>query len=57
MKIYHRCNPDAVEEKISDRVVRDVSRSLGSIVTRRKKFVVNDAEWFIRRGHGRLGGP
>ena len=54
MKIYHRCNPDAVAEKISDRVVRDVSRSLGSIVTRRKKFVVNDAEWFIRRGHGRL---
>lgn len=54
MKIYHRCSPDAVEEKISDRVIRDANASLSSVVTRRKKFVVNDTAWFIRRGHGRL---
>ncbi len=53
MKIHHRCSPDAVETSIHERVVQDVTRALSSIVTRDDRFVVNDSQWFIRRGSGR----
>lgn len=54
MKIYHRCSPDGVEKSVENRVIHDISHSLGSIVTQGNQFVVNDSEWFIRRGSGKL---
>lgn len=52
MKVHRRCSPDAVEAGIFERVVQDVTRALCSIVTRDDRFVVNDSEWFIKRGKG-----
>jgi hypothetical protein len=52
MKVHHRCSPEAIEAAISERVVDDVTRALCSIVTQDDRFVVNDSEWFIRRGKG-----
>ena len=52
MKVHHRRTPDAVETEIGKRVVEDVTRALCSIVTCDDRFVVNDSEWFIKRGKG-----
>lgn len=54
MKIHRRCSPDAVESSIEARVVQDVTRALRSVVTRGRRFVVNDSAWFLRRGNGKV---